>query len=172
MVMVLFPWSHVLASTTYEVYMKQLILLAKERNPDAPFAAMIINNKNNKILCTGVNHTSDNPMYHGEVDAINNCVKKFDNQVDWNQTTLITTAEPCPMCMGAIIWTGISNVVYGTSIDTLSTLGWRQINIPSGDMVSVQNVSKVSIKAHVLRDETDALFKPQDLKHSVPLIYE
>ena len=31
-------------------------------------------------------------------------------------TTLYTSGESCPMCMGAIVWCGIARVVYGASI--------------------------------------------------------
>ena len=35
---------------------------------------------------------------------------------DPSQLVLYTTAEPCPMCQGAISWSGIGTVVSGTSI--------------------------------------------------------
>ncbi len=139
--------------------MKQLIFLAKKHNPDNPFAAMIINSTTNEVLCTGVNQVFKNPIYHGEVVAINTCVKRFDNKVDWHNTTLITTAEPCPMCMAAIIWTGISKVVYGTSMKTLSKYGGSVINIPSNYMLSVQDISKTSMQGGILSNETDKLYK-------------
>ena len=31
------------------------------------------------------------------------------------QCTLYVTVEPCPMCMGALRWTQIGRVVYGTA---------------------------------------------------------
>jgi len=32
-------------------------------------------------------------------------------------TTLYTSGEPCPMCMGAILWCGIGRVVFAASIE-------------------------------------------------------
>ena len=36
-------------------------------------------------------------------------------------TTLYTFGESCAMCMGVIVWCGISRVVFGASIAQLST---------------------------------------------------
>jgi tRNA(Arg) A34 adenosine deaminase TadA len=36
-------------------------------------------------------------------------------------TTVYTSGESCPMCMGAIVWCGISRVVFGASIPQLAT---------------------------------------------------
>lgn len=142
----------------YEEHMKALIADAKKYNPEYPFAAMIIDSSG-KEICRGVNHTSDNPTYHGEIDAINQCVKKHGNSLDWSTLTLITTAEPCPMCQGAIIWSNIHRVVYGTSIDTLIKKGWRQIAIDSKALTEKSNFNHPEIIGNVLSSETDKLFK-------------
>ncbi len=62
------------------------------------------------------------PWLFGVVDAINQLV--FSNPgIDGHKLVLHTTAEPCPMCQGAIIWTGIEMVVFGTSIRSLQKWG-------------------------------------------------
>lgn len=69
-----------------EYYMKIAIDLAKT-NPRAPFAALIVDNKTGEILSKGLNTSKVNPTFHGEMVAINNCVKKHPH-VDWSQVTL------------------------------------------------------------------------------------
>ena len=39
--------------------------------------------------------------------------------------TLYTTAEPCPMCRGAILWAGISKVYYGCNVADTERIGFR-----------------------------------------------
>lgn len=144
----------------YESYMTQLVEHAKKHNTDYPFAAMIIETNSGKELCRGINNSSNNPIFHGEIDAINNCVAKFSNkEIDWSKLTLITTAEPCPMCQGAIIWSSIGQVVYGTSIEHLVSLGWHQIEINSNELTQRSNFNKPNIIAGVLAKETNKLFK-------------
>ncbi len=149
-----------ISQVDYNKDMQQLIKLAKTKNSKYPFAAMIIDNNTGNILCTGINSTSSegNPTSHGEIVAINNCSKKYGKNIDWKNTTLITTAEPCPMCMSAIIWAMISKVVYGTSIKYLSTHGWRQIDIDSSTIVSKESFSKVNIIRGVMESQTNLLF--------------
>ena len=77
---------------------------------------MVIDNKSGDILCYGFNTKTYNPFMHGEIRAISNCSEIYEDKINWSSTTLLTTAEPCPMCASAIIWSQISTVVYGTSI--------------------------------------------------------
>lgn len=144
------------AANADEKYMQQLLPLA-HKNPKAPFSAIIVENKSGKILCEGLNHTAENPTYHGEIVAINNCAKAYPN-LDWSTTTLYTTAEPCPMCESAIIWAGIAKVVYGTSIETLKKEGWHQIDISSQEVASKANFYHGTTVGGILASETDKLF--------------
>ncbi len=155
-----FPYLYANADMDYNKNMQQLIQLAKKDNPKFPFAAMIVDNKTGNILCTGVNSTSSdsNPTLHGEIVAINNCVKKYGKHMDWKNSTLLTTAEPCPMCMSAIIWAGISTVVYGTSIKYLSSHGWQQIDIDSHEVAKKSTFNHVNIIGNVMESQTNLLF--------------
>jgi tRNA(Arg) A34 adenosine deaminase TadA len=155
--------SHVIYGSTiidYNNSMLQLIQLAQTSNLKYPFTAMIVDNNSGQILCTGVNSVGNehNPTLHGEKVAINACVNKYGKKMNWHNTTLITTAEPCPMCMSAIIWAGISKVVYGTSIKYLSELGWKQINIDSHEVLAKAPFSKVTIVGKVMESQTNLLF--------------
>ena len=58
-----------------------------------------------------VNSTLD-VTAHCETDALRNGGKALGH-VDFSGHTLYTTAEPCPMCCGAIMASGISMVVMG-----------------------------------------------------------
>ncbi len=115
--------------------MEELVVYAQEKNPQFPFAAMIIETESGKEICRGINRSSFNPTLHGEIAAINNCVDSYGrDNLDWPKLTLITTAEPCPMCQGAIIWTGFAKIAYGTSIKKLINKGWRQIDISAEEL--------------------------------------
>lgn len=140
----------------YSPYMQDLIKLAK-KIPQAPFAAMIIEKDTGKVLCEGLNDSKADPTWHGEIRAINNCAAKYPN-LDWSKTALITTAEPCSMCMSAIVWANIPTVVYGTSIKYLSEQHWNQINIDSHEVADKSSFYHGTIIGGVDHQDTDKLF--------------
>lgn len=72
---------------------------------------------------------------------------------------LYTTAEPCPMCQAAILWTGIETVVFGTSIRSLQRLGWRQIDILAEEVVRRSPAWTCVLIGGVMEKECDALFE-------------
>ena len=143
----------------YDHYMEKLILYAQKKCPKAPFTAMIID-KNGQILSQGFNQSKINPLLHGEIDCINNYIRKFGHSKEvCKDITLITTAEPCAMCQGAIIWSGIKKIVFGTSIKSLEKFGWNQILINAKEISSKANFSKIEIIDNCLSHKTDRLFQ-------------
>ena len=118
---------------------------------------MLVDRSVNQVVASGVNRTHENPIWHGEVDAINRLAAD-DREVDWSGLDLYTTAEPCPMCQAAILWARIPRVIYGTSIERLSEIGWNQIAIPSREVVRRSPFTECETVAGVLGPECDQLF--------------
>lgn len=145
---------------TDEFYMQIAIDLAKH-NPRAPFAALIVDNETGAILAKGLNASHVNPTFHGEIAAINQCAKKHPH-IDWSKVTLYTTAEPCSMCQSAVIWAGISKVVFATSIDYLTKNGWNQIQLNAAQVNAKASFYSGMLKGGVLKEKANVLFK----KHS------
>ena len=87
-----------------------------------PFVAAIYDDKGNlivKVANSVVNeHCSNN---HAEMNAIKEAEKKLGTYdlAPYN-LSLYVTAEPCMMCIGGIMWSGIKNVYYGV-VDRLQT---------------------------------------------------
>ncbi len=141
----------------HERYMRQAIELAGNV-PDLPFGAVIVDRDTGKIVAEGWNQSSVNPTWHGEIDAINQLVHS-NQKIDGKNFVLYTTAEPCPMCQGAILWTGIEMVVFGTSIRSLQRMGWRQIDILADEVIRRSPAWKCTIIGGVLEKECDDLFE-------------
>lgn len=141
----------------HERYMRRAIALT-ENVPDLPFGTVIVDEDNGTVLAEGWNKTSLNPMWHGEVDAINQLVSSGVG-VEGKSLVLYTTAEPCPMCQGAILWSGIEKVVFGTSIRTLQGMGWRQIDILAEEVVRRSPAWNCTVIGGVLERDCDALFQ-------------
>jgi tRNA(Arg) A34 adenosine deaminase TadA len=140
-----------------ERLMRRAIEVANQ-NPECPFGSLLVDRETGEVVAEGVNSSNRSPVLHGEIDAIQNCAVSRPN-ADWSSLCLYTTAEPCCMCQGAILWAGISRVVFGTSIDTLIRLGWRQIHISAAEVVSRTPDAQCEIVSGVLERECDAPFR-------------
>ena len=143
--------------TDHDRYMQRAVELAR-KVPKLPFGAVIVDRKTDIVLSEGWNKTAVNPTWHGEIDAINTLAS---SGVGFKGKSLVlyTTAEPCPMCQAAILWTGIETVVFGTSIRSLQRLGWRQIDILAEEVVRRSPAWKCTLIAGVMEQECDALFE-------------
>jgi tRNA(adenine34) deaminase len=127
-------------------------------NPAWPFGAVIVDPAEGEIVARGVNQSHRNATLHGEIAAFNAYVEAFGHE-GLAACVLYTTAEPCPMCMGALIWGGIGGVVFGTSIATLAQLGMQQITITARDVCRQADFYGGAVVGGLLEAETDALFR-------------
>jgi len=135
----------------------RLAIAAARANPFFPFGAVIVRAADREVMATGANNRRANPTLHGEIVAINDYVARRGNH-GWGDVILYTTGEPCPMCMGALVWAQIGGVVYGTSIETLQNLGIDQIRLPATAVIRAALFYRGEILGHVLESETEALF--------------
>ena len=141
----------------HEQFIRRAITLAAA-SPSAPFAAVLVDTGTHEIVAEGINRHEANPTWHGEIDAINRCAAA-GHDVNWAGLRLYTTAEPCCMCQGAILWAGIPEVVFGTSIRTLKQLGWKQIDIVAEEVAQRTPFAQCRIRGGVLEAECDQLFR-------------
>ena len=108
-------------------FMKLAIEEAREGiklNHGGPFGAVVV--KGGKVIGKGHNHVvvNNDPTCHGEIDAIRNACKDL-NTFDLSGAEIYTTGEPCPMCLGAILWSNINKIYYGCSIEENDMIGFR-----------------------------------------------
>ena len=108
-------------------YMKRANELAKysiDNNNGGCFGSVIV--KDGVIVGEGYNTvTSDNdPTRHGEINAIKNTCKNMST-FDLSGCELYTSAYPCPMCLGAIMWANIKTVYYGATAQDTGNIGFR-----------------------------------------------
>jgi len=89
-----------------------------------PFGAAII--KNNKIIASAHNTVieSKDATAHAEINAIRKASKLL-NTHDLSDCILFTSAEPCPMCLSAIIWSNIKKVYYANTKKDTHEIGFR-----------------------------------------------
>jgi tRNA(adenine34) deaminase len=124
---------------------------------DYPFGAVIVGD--GEVLARGRNlgKQKQDPTAHGEMVAIRNFLAAHGPE-KLKGTTLYTSGESCPMCMGAIVWCGISRVVFGASIAELATkIG--QIMVTDAEIAAKTPFADIELTGGVLAKESLALFK-------------
>lgn len=89
-----------------------------------PFGTVIVKDKT--IVGRGHNRVllKKDPTCHGEIEAIRDACKNLGTH-DLSDCELYTTAEPCPMCLGAILWANIKKVYYGCNRQDTANIGFR-----------------------------------------------
>lgn len=95
--------------------MEEALLEAREAamEGEVPVGAVLV--RNGAIIARNHNRKEalQDPTAHAEVLVLREGAKKLG---DWRLTgcELYVTAEPCPMCMGAVMQTRLEKLVYGT----------------------------------------------------------
>jgi len=84
-----------------------------------PFGALLVDQDNNIVLTAENTVVTENDCTgHAETNLMRYASQKYDRDF-LIKCTLYTTAEPCPMCSGAIYWGNVRRVVYGLSEDRM-----------------------------------------------------
>lgn len=106
-------------------FMQMAIDLSIENvaNGGGPFGAVIV--RNGEVVATGTNRVTANndPTAHAEVSAIRAACTKMQN-FKLEGCTCYTSCEPCPMCLSALYWAGVSRIVYGNTKDDAKAINF------------------------------------------------
>lgn len=118
-----------------------------------PFGSVIV--KDGVVIAKAHNEVLKNndPTCHGEIMAIHKACKKIKS-FDLQGCVLYTTAEPCPMCLGAILWANIDKVYYGCNIIDTEGIGFRDKKFYEMD-----NNTKAEFIKELDRNQCQNLFK-------------
>ncbi len=89
-----------------------------------PFGSVIV--KDGEIVGRGHNRVlaNNDPTCHGEMEAIRDACRNLGTH-DLTGCELYTTAEPCPMCLGAVLWSNMDAVYYGCTREDSAEIGFR-----------------------------------------------
>ena len=94
--------------------------------------------------------TTVDPTAHAEIVALRRAARALGD-IDCTGCTLYTTMQPCPMCCGAIMESGISTLVIGARPDP--SVGRYGGYTPESLIEMVSWGDRLSVVAGVLADE-------------------
>lgn len=141
-------------------FMREAIIESEknlETGDGGPFGAVVV--RNGKIIGRGHNEVIKNadPTCHGEIQAIRDACKHLQTY-DLTGCELYTSAMPCPMCLGAIIWANIKVVYYGNTAQDTAQIGFRDDFIYRFIEGKCHNEEVLQLK-QLLREEAINAFK-------------
>ena len=91
-----------------------------------PFAALVV--RDGEIVATGVNRVTRDldPTAHAEIVAIREaCRRTGDFRL--GGCTLVSSCEPCPMCVAAALWSRVDRVVYAADRHAAARAGFDDL---------------------------------------------
>jgi len=164
-------WIEDVLSGSAQVYpaveerMRLIIKLARlnvEHKTGGPFGAGIFESKSSRLISVGVNlvESADCSIAHAEMVAIavaQRVIGSYDlgGRKDV-ACQLVTSTEPCAMCLGAIPWSGVRSVVCGARDEDARGIGFDEGHKPPDWIKSLEDRG-ISVIRDVLREEARAV---------------
>jgi len=127
------PWGRRFAGD--EDKMRLAITLSREnvaRGTGGPFGAAIFERDTGALVAVGMNSVVrlSNCALHGEMMAFMMAQQRLGSFTlsapGMPVHELVTSCEPCAMCLGAILWSGVKRVVCGAGRDDASLLRFEE----------------------------------------------
>jgi tRNA(Arg) A34 adenosine deaminase TadA len=150
-----------------EARMRICIELARanvERNRGGPFGAAVFELETGKLIGIGMNLVvpMNNSVLHAEMVAFMDAEARVGSYTlaaeGLPAHEVVTTCEPCAMCLGASLWAGVKRITYGATRADAS-----ELNFDEGPVFpqSYEYLRKrgIDIQPEVLRSEARAIFK-------------
>lgn len=125
-----------------------------------PFGAVVVRDK--EIIGRSGNRVvvNNDPTAHAEIEAIRQAAAAVSTH-DLSDCVIYSSCEPCPMCLGAIYWSGIKRVVFASDRYRAAVSGfsdemiYEEIMLPPGER-KIEMISE-------LTGEGEDVFRKWDL---------
>lgn len=150
-----------------EARMRLAIELARqniEHGTGGPFGAAIFEITGGRLVSVGMNlvETSNCSILHAEMVAIalaQQAVGSYDLGGEGRPAhELVTSTEPCAMCLGAIPWSGVRRVVCGARGEDACAIGFDEGAKPA-DWPGELNKRGIEVAQDILREEARAVLR-------------
>ena len=144
--------------------MRLVIALARAnvaRQTGGPFGAGVFDVVTGEILAPGVNLvvSAHAALAHAEMLAMavaGRVLESFDLGI--RATELVSSTEPCAMCLGAIPWSGVRRLVCGARDEDARRIGFDEGD-KSPDWISQLNARGIEVVRDVARDQATSVLE-------------
>jgi tRNA(Arg) A34 adenosine deaminase TadA len=140
----------------------ELMQLAVEKtregisNGQTPFGCAIARGDQILAVCHNIVWQTTDITAHAEITAIRTACRTLGD-IHLAGCVVVSTCEPCPMCMSALHWARVETVYYGATIADAADAGFNELPIAAQQITSLGR-SAVKLQADLMRKECTALF--------------
>lgn len=132
-----------------------------EHGTGGPFGAAVFETDSGRLVAVGMNLvvSSGNAFLHAETVALMFAQREVGTfSLRSPAHDLFTSCAPCAMCLGAVLWSGVSRLVSGAAREDAMEIGFDEG--PVFDASYEYLVSRgINCQAGVLRDEARAVLR-------------
>jgi tRNA(Arg) A34 adenosine deaminase TadA len=152
--------SRVLTLPHAEDRMRFVLDLARESlaADGGPFAAAVFEHDSGRLLAAGANRVvaSGYSCAHAEMIALSLAQRRLGHYdlgpPRFPSCELVSSAEPCVMCLGAVLWSGVRYLSCGARGEDVTALGFDEGPKPP-DWIGELRRRGIEVSPDVLRDE-------------------
>jgi len=127
-----------------------------------PFGAIVVNDADGSLVAVGSNCVTSMGLSiaHAEVMALSRAQSRLEN---WDLSgagrfSLFTSCEPCLMCYGAIIWSGVRRLVCAANKGAAEAVGFDEGPRPANWAEDLRSRG-IEVVTGVLCDAANAVLK-------------
>lgn len=144
-------------------YLRYALLVAQRsrEHGNSPFGAVLVSNRGRILLdAENTQDVTHDCTGHAETRLLSEASRHFTRAL-LSHCTLYVNAEPCPMCAGAIFWSGVGRVVFALGSSRLQDLtGNRSEQLMEHCAeVLARGTHRVEVVGPVIEDEAAQVFK-------------
>jgi tRNA(Arg) A34 adenosine deaminase TadA len=159
----LVDWNRSYDSDEDRMWLAIAVSKANVENGGGPFGAAIFE-ESGRLVSVGMNSVVryNNCALHGEMVAFMMAQQRLGsftlNAPNLPAHELFTSCEPCAMCLGATLWSGVRRVVCGAARDDASRLNFEEGPVFPESYRYLEERG-IAIERNVLRDEARAVLE-------------
>lgn len=135
-----------------------------ERGSGGPFGAAVFESESGRLVSVGMNSVVrlNNCTLHGEMFAFMMAQQRVGSftlkSANLPAHELFTSCEPCAMCLGTTLWSGVQRVVYGAAREDASLLNFEEGPVFPESYKYLEDRG-IEIVRNVMRDEARSILE-------------
>ncbi|MEI6758003.1 MAG: nucleoside deaminase [Chlorobium sp.] len=137
-----------------------------------PFGAAVFERSSGRLLSIGVNLVVQTNCSHAHAEMVALAIAEhrlgsysLDRPGVWEHE-LVTSSEPCAMCFGAIIWSGISRLVCGAATADALNAGFDDGAKPENWIEELEK-RHIEVVTGICRNEASAVIQHYSDQHGI-----
>ena len=150
-------------SPSHEKFMEMAIEESRKglQAGDRPFGAVVV--RNGEVIGRGyaVVHSACDPTAHAEVMAIRDAAANLKTPL-LKGCTLYTSCDPCPMCAGAMMFSGIERLVIGARPEALAQFSGLPSRSYRAESLGEQMNMKLDVIRGILEEKAESVLAEYD----------